>query len=140
MAWSTTKATENQMLLQTETVTLVASGTAYTSVIDFIHMGPYGGSRWMRLAATPTAITGSDLDVNLLGSYTRTGAKIELKDAVIADMTSDATEVATATALDMWLYPMPYYYVGFLADADATGNTVAVTITMANAAPQWIGK
>ncbi len=133
MAWSTTKATENQMLYQTETISGASTAKAYTSEIDFLHMGPYGGVRWIRFAATPDVISGSNYDVDLEGCYLSGGTKITLVSAVIADMTVNATEVAVTSALDLWLYPMPYYYLAFLSDADETGNEIAVTITAASA-------
>ncbi len=133
MAW--TLDTVNQMLYATEQYTMPATGTGYSTEIDFLRMGPYGGMRWVRFAVHPSAISGSNLDIILYGAYESGGTKVVLKDALVTDPTSDDTEVATGTALDIWLYPMPYFYVSWLVDTSEAANTIVVRITAAAAAP-----
>lgn len=130
MAW--TKKSANGMLIATETVTLVASGTAYTSDIDFIPFGK-NNNHYIGIACVASAVSGTNLDVSLLGSATAAvaGASMaftHVSDALVADITNSA-KTKTA-AVDFNLYPTPYFKVGFLVDADESANTVAITIVV----------
>lgn len=130
MAWD--KNTVNDMLVATETIDGKSTAKAYTAEIDFFKMGPYGGVRWLRVAATPDTITGSNYDVTLEGAYESGGTKVVLKDEIIADMTVDGAEVATTVAWDLWSTPMPFLYLAFLSDTDETSNEIAITLTVAS--------
>lgn len=130
MAW--TKTSVNGMLVATETVTGVASGTAYTSDMDFIPFGK-NNNHYIGIACVASAVSGTDLDVSLLGSSTAgtAGASMEythVSDALVADITNAAK--TKSAVVDFNLYPTPYYKIGFLVDASETANTVAVTITV----------
>lgn len=133
MAW--TLKTVKDMLYATETSTLPSGAViGYSSEIDFIRMGPYGGLRFVRFALNATAVSGSNLDVALYGAYKSGGTKVEVLNPLVSDITATG-EVASSTALDMFLYPFPFYYVGWLADADESANSITVTLTAASAAP-----
>ena len=132
MAWD--QKTVKDMLVATETVTLPSSGTGYSSEITFIRMGTYGGLRTVRFALNASAVSGTNLDIALYGAYESGGTKVELVDPLVADITATG-EVASSTALDMWLYPFPIYYIGWTVDADESANTIGVTLTAAAAAP-----
>ena len=132
MAWD--QKTVKDMLVATETVTLPSSGTGYSSEITFIRMGTYGGLRSVRFALNASAVSGGNLDIKLYGAYEIGGTKVELVDPLVADITATG-EVASSTALDMWLYPFPFYYVGWTVDVDESANTIGVTLTAAAAAP-----
>jgi len=123
------------MIYFTETYTLPDSATTeYSSEIDFIKLGIYGGLRFVRFALNATAVTGADLDIALYGAYTSGGTKVKLLDPLVPDITATG-EVASSTALDMILYPMPYYYIGWTTDVHESANTITVTLTAAAAAP-----
>ena len=132
MAW--TPRTVNDMIYFTETYTLPSSGTGYSSEIDFIKMGIYGGLRFVRFALETSATPDASIDIKLYGAYTSGGTKIELLDPLVSDITATG-EVASSTALDMWNYPMPYFYVGWKVGADESAKTILVTLTAAAAAP-----
>ncbi len=133
MAW--TFKTVNQIIQTTEQYTLPSSAViGYSSEIDFFHMGPYGGIRFVRFAFVASAVNGVDLNIRLYGAYSSGGTRVELLDPLVASITGNV-EVASSTALDMWLYPMPYFYVGWEADTDESTNTIDVTLTAASAAP-----
>ncbi len=122
----------NGFKVWTETVTLVASGTAYTSEIDFVPMGE-NNNHYIGIACVASAVSGTNLDVSLLGSAAQGTADASMEythvsDALVADITNSAK---TKSALvDFNLYPTPYYKIGFLVDASEAANTVAVTIAV----------
>ena len=111
-----------------ETVALVASGTAYSSALPAAAhavLDTAAGTRKIVLQAKPSAVSGTNLDVALYGADDEAGTdKYLLLDAVIADLTTTAK---VSGIVDLNLYPAPFYFVGFLVDADESANTVELT-------------
>lgn len=129
MSWS--KKSVNGMLVATETVTGVASGTAYTSDIDFIPFGK-NNNHYIGISCANASLSGTNLDVSLLGSAAAAtaGASMEfthVSDSLVADITTGTTKSA---CVDFNLYPTPYYKIGFLVDTSETTKSVTVTITV----------
>lgn len=128
MAW--VRKTQNKLGSQQETVTQASSATyAYSSVIDFLKVKGDGNPRYITLWATASAVSGTNIDISLWGSLTSAGTKFLLTDAPgsISDLTNSAK--TAAASFDIEKYPAPYYFIGMLADADESANTVQLNIT-----------
>ena len=127
MAWL--DKTRNGMGCKEEAaVTLPASAViGYSSVIDFLKPRNDGTNQYVTIVLTPTAVTGTNLDISLLGAMTSGGDKFTLLDAPVADLTADAT--AVAGVIDINAYPAPFYYIGWTADVNESANTITVQIT-----------
>ncbi len=134
VAWTPASRNKGNMIYFTETYTLPSTGTGYSSEIDFIRLGIYGGLRYVRFAFNASTVSGANLDIALYGAYDSGGTKIKLLESLVPDITATG-EVATSTAIDMSAYPMPFYYAGWEVDADESANTMDVTLTAAAAAP-----
>lgn len=129
MAW--TVKSKDSFLIAEETLTLPASGTVYTSEIDFIDFLAEMPSQYVTLSATASAVAGTNVDVSLHGYATRGtsgGSGNLLVDAPgsIADLTN-AAKTASAS-FNIKAYPAPFYRLGFLVDADNSANTVTATL------------
>lgn len=125
------KRTVNGMLVATEVVTLPASATiGYTSEIDFLKAVD-DSARYISIRCTASAITGTNVDVSLLGTDTSAGTKFTLLDAPVADITNSAK--TAGAAVNLAAYPAPYYYIGLTADADESANTMTVVIMVPQA-------
>lgn len=130
MEWA--KKTVNGMLVATCTVTGVASGTAYTPEIDFISYGS-NNNRYIGITCVASAVSGTNLDVSLLGSSAQGTADASMEythvsDALVADITNAAK--TKSAIVDFNLYPTPYYKIGFLVDSSEVANTIDVTIVV----------
>ena len=134
MAWTGKVINSNGDVVYTESVTLVATGRAFTSDINPLVKGlSPAGTRYITLTCSADTISGTNLDVALVGSNTgAAGATLatgfELLDAVVADMTADATQYSSSTPVNLALYPAAYRYFAFLVDADEAVNTVTATL------------
>lgn len=128
MAWIH-KSENNVLYSKEELITMPGTtATGYTSVIDFLDfLLKEGRSGYIEVAAHPSAITGSDLDISLYGSYTLTGTKYQLLDTIVVDLSVDDVRVFGSVAI--WQYPFPYYWIGFLTDTDESANTISFYIT-----------
>ena len=129
MAW--TKQTNAGVFFAfEEDITLPSSAvTEFSSVIDFLRFTLEGGhAGFMLIGAHPSAITGDNLDISLYGSYTETGTKYQILDAIIADLTADDTRVFGS--VDLKAYPFPFYWIGHLAPGDEDANTISYFITV----------
>jgi hypothetical protein len=72
-----------------------------------------------------SAVSGTNLDISLHGTWEAGGSKVTLvSDALVADITATGNNV---DILDLNAYPMPYYYIGWTADADESANTITLT-------------
>ena len=131
MAW--TQTTENGVLYaREETVTLPASAiTEYSSEIVFLD-GALSLGAYMEIALTASAVTGTNLDISLYGSFTSGGTKTQLLDAIVADLTDNTL---TFGSVALYQYPMPYYYIGWLADVDESANNISVYLSVPYATP-----
>ncbi len=131
MAWSTPITENGVVYFKEETITLPSSATIeYSSVIDFLGFvlrANHNG--FVEIRAKVSAVSGTDLDIDLLGSYTATGTKYELLAAVVADLTKSGTTYDTRASVNLKLYPMPYYFIGHTADADEDANNISYYIT-----------
>ena len=122
------KTIENGRKIADETYDLPSTGTGYSTVIDFIN---YSNNRSLNheyypFIVTPSAITGTNLDIALYGALTKTGTKVLLQDAIVADLTADAT--AVSGLIDVAAYPMPYYFIGWIVDTDESANTISLQV------------
>lgn len=128
MAW--VDKTRNSMGTQQEVVKQAASATyAYSSAIDSWKVKRDGKSRYVTIFAEASAVSGTNIDISLWGAYTSGGTKFLLLDAPgsIADLTNSAK--TAAGRIDIEAYPAPYYFIGMLADANESANTVTLNIT-----------
>lgn len=128
MAWA--KRTNNDMGRNFEVVTQASSATyAYSSVIDFLKPKGDGNARYVTIFAEASAVSGINIDISLWGAYTSGGTKFLLADAPgsIADLTNSAKTAAASFNIEA--YPANYYYIGMLADANESANTVTLNIT-----------
>jgi hypothetical protein len=128
MAWKHER-TRNKNAYVSETYTLPASAAnGFSSVIDFINPERTHETNWASFKFHPSAITGDNLDIALYGSDTSAGTnKYLLLDALVADLTADDTVIAGA--IDMNLYPAPYYFLAWLAPGDESANTISVSVS-----------
>lgn len=137
MAW--THATENRVLYsKEESITLPdASGTDYSSVIDFLDFvlrDNHNG--YIEVTATTSAVSGTNLDTALFGSFTSAGTtKTQLLDAIVADFSTSTTAVTKVGSVNLKAYPYPYYFFGHVADADESSNTISYYITAGATSP-----
>ena len=133
MAWTKKTVTDSagKVLFLKETYTLpdfAAAATYYgfSSIITDFGPNMRNQNRYITIALNPSAITGTNLDIGLYGSWTRTGDKVLLLDAVVADLTADDTWVTGQADLNR--YPFPYYWIRWLADVDESANEIEVVV------------
>lgn len=126
MAW--TKRSNKGVAFLDETYTLPSSAVReYSSVIVEMLPDPKRQNRYISVAMYPSAITGSDLDIALYGSVDRSGTdKFQLVDAVLTDLTVDATWVVGL--IDLNAYPAPFYFLAWLPDVNESANTIRVIV------------
>lgn len=115
---------QNNILLQKEEgITLPASATTeYSSALD-LEMDPDKQDRFITIAVNPSAVTGTNLDIALYGDFEEGGTKVQLKDAIVADVTDSGL---VAGQVDLNEYPARKYYVGWTADVNESANTIDV--------------
>jgi|TARA_Y100000296_G_scaffold23787_1_gene28128 hypothetical protein len=125
MAW--TKTTENSLLVgKEESVTLPSSATTeYSSIIDFIGPNAQYEKKYVGFGFNPTSVSGTDLDIALYGSMTRTGTKYLLKDAVVTDITATGLVFGQ---VDLNAYPAPYYWLAWTADTDESNGSISAYV------------
>lgn len=119
----------NGVDLFSETISALPADTTqvYSSVIKGFVPDLRNESRNITIVCTPSAITGTNLDIALYGSKTSAGtSKFLLKDAVVADLTADAT--AVAGVVDLNDYPAAYYFLGITADTDESANSMVIDV------------
>jgi hypothetical protein len=128
MAWKTTKpkGPASKVCVATETYTLPASATTeYSTEIDFLEPNLANNNFYVAFSFNASAVSGTNLDIALYGASESGGTKVQLLDAVVADIT--ATGRATGV-VDLNAYPAAYYYLGWTSDADESANTIEVEI------------
>ena len=129
MAWTNVSPpsdSKSENLAQTETYTLPATGTGYSSVISKFCPNLSNNNRWIAVTLNASAVSGTNLDIALYGAHTETGTKFLLKDAVVADITATGINVGL---IDLNAYPATFYFLSWLVDASEVANTIAVTVT-----------
>tara|TARA_B100000519_G_C14241050_1_gene437342 strand:+ start:157 stop:600 length:444 start_codon:yes stop_codon:yes gene_type:complete len=121
-----TKTSANGKTVYQETYTLPASATiGYSTEIDFFKFDPKVTNKNVTVVLNASAVSGTNLDVSLHGTWEAGGSKVTLvSDALVADITATGNNV---DILDLNAYPMPYYYIGWTADADESANTITLT-------------
>lgn len=125
MAW--TSKTRNGMGGKQEILAGAATGTSYSSVIDFLKPKGDGKNRYVALSVLASAITGTDIDIFLYGSLDSAGTvKTVLLDCL--DM-SQGTAVSGVKIFDLEAYPYPYYFISQTVQASEAANTLTVNIT-----------
>jgi hypothetical protein len=139
MAWSETTSA-NGYKVYTETITLPASATAgYSSQIDFLEADPSTTTNNVIVVANASAVSGTNLDLSLIGHWTKDTAgasMVTLVDAYIADITATGNNI---DVLDVNAYPMPYYRLKHISDADESANTITYTVIVKKEQPLNIG-
>ena len=126
MAWD--KPTVNGHLVAQEVLSnMLNNGTSYSSEIDFGKYDHRQLTKFLGYHFVASAVTGTNLDIALMGAHSSGGTKILLLDAVVADITDNTPVIAFK---DINLYPMPYYYIRIITDGDETSNTLTITITV----------
>jgi hypothetical protein len=135
MAWSKS-VNNNGYTSYTETVTLPASATSgYSSEIDFLEADPDNATKKVIVVANASAVSGTNLDLSLIGHWTSgtAGASmVSLVDAYIADITATGNNI---DVLDVNSYPMPYYRLKHISDADESANTITYTVLVKQSSP-----
>ena len=121
-----TKTSANGKTVYQETYTLPSSATiGYSTEIDFFKFDPKVTNKNVTVVLNASAVSGSNLDISLHGTWEAGGSKVTLvSDALVADITATGNNV---DILDLNSYPMPYYYVAWTADADESANTITLT-------------
>jgi len=122
MAWA--RKTRNDLGGQQEVLTGATTGTAYSSVIDFLKPRCDGTTQYVTLSVVASAISGTDIDIMLYGSVDSAGtSKYLLLDCL------DMTIVTGAKVIDINAYPAPYYFISQTVQASEAANTLTVNIT-----------
>ena len=121
-----TKTSANGKTVYQETYTLPASATiGYSTEIDFLKFDASLANKNVAVILNASAVSGTNLDISLHGTWEAGGSKVTLvSDALVADITATGNNV---DILDLNTVPMPYYYVGWTADADESANTITLT-------------
>tara|TARA_Y100000310_G_scaffold200017_1_gene200029 strand:- start:174 stop:617 length:444 start_codon:yes stop_codon:yes gene_type:complete len=121
-----TKTSANGKTVYQETSTLPASATiGYSSEIDFFSFDSSLANKKVAVILNASAVSGTNLDISLYGAWEAGGSKVTLvADTLVADITATGNNV---DILDLNAYPMPYYYIGWTADADESANTITLT-------------
>ena len=121
-----TKTSANGKAVYQESYTLPASATiGYSTEIDFFSFDPKLANKNVTIVLNASAVSGTNLDISLHGAWEKGGSKVTLvSDALVADITATGNNV---DILDLNAYPMPYYYIGWTADADESANTITLT-------------
>ena len=121
-----TKTSANGKTVYQESYTLPASATiGYSSEIDFFKFDPKLASKNVTIVLNASAVSGTNLDVSLHGTWEAGGSKVTLvSDGLVTDIAATGNNV---DILDLNSYPMPYYYVAWTADADESANTITLT-------------
>jgi hypothetical protein len=136
MAWSTTNNTRNNVHYREElSISLPnATGTGYSSVIDFLDYVVNGHNRgYIEFVATVSTVSGTNIDIALYGSYTETGTKYLLADAIVADFTTGGA-ATKAGSVALYQYPFPYYFIAHTVDANESANNISYYITSGESA------
>ena len=130
MAWKTElagKFKNSTFFGKEDEITLPSSATAgYSSVIEFMQPDTKNEHKYVTFGANASAVSGTNLDIALMGADTSGGTKYLLLDALVADIT---TTGRISAVVDLNLYPAPYYYIRHTSDADESANTVDYFIT-----------
>tara|TARA_R100000808_G_C2056097_1_gene89541 strand:- start:34 stop:477 length:444 start_codon:yes stop_codon:yes gene_type:complete len=121
-----TKTSANGKTVYQETYTLPSSATiGYSTEIDFFKFDPKVTNKNVTVVLNASAVSGSNLDISLHGTWEAGGSKVTLvSDALVADITATGNNV---DILDLNTVPMPYYYIGWTADGDESANTITLT-------------
>ena len=133
MAWvkKTVEDAAGRVLFLKETYTLpdfAAAATYYgfSSIITDFGPNMRNNNRYITIGLCPSAVTGTNLDTDLYGSWTRGGTKVLLKSNIVTALSVDGAWVFGQ--VDLNAYPFPYYWVRWLADVDESANTIQVVV------------
>lgn len=132
MAWTRLAAPLNSGLtIIQEEVTLVDTDTAYTSEIPEDIQGlmtpDSSAARKVLVSFNASAVTGTNLDISVQGQWASGGTRVQLLDAVVADITATGENSAI---FDLNAYPAAWYSFAALSDADESSNTLTVTLVI----------
>lgn len=101
--------------------------TEYSSEIDFIKPNMDEANQWVAFIGYVSALSGTDIDVNLYGACTSGGDKYILKTNIIPQITDTSVFIGI---FDMNLYPSPYYYLSHTNQASESGNTITYRVIL----------
>ena len=110
-----------------EQMTLPSSATTKnSSVINAIKPRLDGTVQKVGFAFNASAVSGTNLDIDLMGSMSADGSDaFLLKDAIVADITATGKVVGY---VDVNLVPAPFYLIRVTTDADESANTLDIEI------------
>lgn len=119
--------TSNSGGFKQESATLPASATTnFSSPMTFLKYLKGRASQYISFLVTCSAVTGTNVDIALYGSFTVGGSKFLLLDAPVADVTN-AVKVQGGV-VNLALYPAPNYWVAWTADVNESANTITVQV------------
>ena len=123
------KTTYGFSVVQETGVTLPSSATTeYGSEIDTVKYGLNADfstlNKYVAFRVKVSAVSGTNFDIAIYGAWTSGGTKFLLKDAVVADLTSDATAVTGVIDVNAGIGLAPYIYVAWTADVNESANTI----------------
>lgn len=127
MSWTELTPNTSDVGYLKETYTLPSTVTReYSSVIDKFRPNLKNANRYIMVGLNPSAVTGTNLDIALYGSWDRAGTtKVLLVDAIVADLTVTGWLFGQ---VDLNAYPFPYYWIAWLPDVNESANTIEVII------------
>jgi hypothetical protein len=74
-----------------------------------------------------SAVSGTNVDINLHGAHTSGGTKFLLKADLVTALTNSVK--ARGAVIDMKAYPASFYYIGWTSDANESANTISVSVS-----------
>jgi len=124
MSWLNVGA--NNVPCKKEVITLPSStGSAYSSVIDFVGPNTLHEHAYVNMTFKASAISGTNIDLVLFGSETTSSADAVDTGYSIAALT-DATVLLKNVDLNQ--YGFPYYFIKYTVDADEDANTLTIKV------------
>lgn len=128
------KRTANGFGRFTETKDLPASSIAYSTEIDFLKVKKNKSigvektiTQYVTVQAIATAVAGTNIDIDLYGSFTKGGTKFLLRSNLVTALTNASK--SQGAVIDLQAYPCAYYYVAWTVDADNSANDITINIS-----------
>ncbi len=127
--WVNKTSNDLGRLQQTFDLAIAGAAQGFSAVIDGIKVKSKDKSngQYINFSFTPSAITGTNLDIALYGADSIAGTKSLLLDVLVADLTADGVRVSGI--IDIQAYPSPFYFISVTGDNAETGNTLLISIS-----------
>jgi hypothetical protein len=114
---------------------IAGAAQGFTSVIKAIKVRSKslvigdGGSngQYVSFSFTPSAVTGTNLDIALYGADTIDGDKSLLLADIVAVLENDGVRITGI--IDVQQYPSAFYFISVTGDNAETGNTMLIAIS-----------